>query len=157
MRAPGEVVHDLAEVGFVAHDEDPAVVPGGRQQLERVVDVEARAERLVLHGLARHRLTGQQRGVTGADLRAREDVVEFEAQRDQRAACGERLLAPTIGQTALVVRGARRGARPRRDAAARGGRPWPHPIPTPRPSASQYARIPGLVCVVPSGARHTTL
>ena len=96
----GEVVHHLGEIRLVADDEHAVA---GRRELTGGADVEARLQRLVLDRLDLERLTGEDRGLQGADLRAREDGLERHLERRERAARGAGLVLAALGEAPVVV------------------------------------------------------
>src|SRR5512133_4104790 len=80
---PGEVVDDLGEVRLVADHQHALFEPGGGEQLQRGLAVEARGQGIVLDRLGPEGLAGKQRGLAGADLGAREGEVNLDLERGQ--------------------------------------------------------------------------
>src|SRR4051794_11467993 len=80
-----QVMDDLRQVRVVADEENPALVPGGEQQLLRVARVESLAQRRVLDRLAAQRLARQAGGGGGPHPGARVDGLEGHPERGQSA------------------------------------------------------------------------
>jgi len=87
----------------VADHEHAGVVTVRAQQRDRVVTVEAAADRLLDDGLDPQRAAGQLGGVERADLRARVTGVELQPEPGERRARGERLSFAAGRQLSLLI------------------------------------------------------
>lgn len=96
-------MYDLGEVGVVADEEHAAIGARSSDEGERLARVEVLAQLGVLHGLDAERRAGQARGIKRARLRARERVVDDQAERCQRATRDLGLTLAALGQAPLRV------------------------------------------------------